>query len=696
MLRFLVVTTAFIFAAMGAVAHAKDRVALVIGNGGYQQFAHLPNAASDAELIEKSLTKVGFKTFFLKDGTRQQMADSLKLFIAAVNNQSSVVVYYAGHGIQYDDENYLIPVDSKLSSPSDLPLETFGLGMVTQALERAHPKISVIVLDACRNNPLRGQKNISLADAAVPGLAKITGPLGTFIAFATAPGQVATDGAKGNSPFTSALSEVMMAPGLPIEQVFKRVRERVIDETAGAQVPWDNSSLTSEFFFTNAVAGIPKFNAQAAEDAQSWQAAADVDTVEAYETYLRGFPNGLFTDLAQMRIGSLNEAKNKGSGGQTETEVSGLASDRKINAADDLSSWNAIPEKGRPEQYRDYLTRFPSGVFSKLARLRLEDASQGNLNQIQGITTKIRPNYEEFADTPLYPEITECDREAGHVQEIADPSVGVYFKQVVPGKAIPACLTALKQYPDSLRILMNYGRAIDAAGRHDEAREIYRTGADAGFPIAYRSLGDVYRDGRGLEKNLNEARYWYVLGAAKKNVFAEYNLALIYESGLGVEKNPLKAAYWLWRGAKQGFAPAMESLSKYYLDGTVLAKDPAQAELLLQGASEMGHIYAELRLGDLYIDGNELRKDPLAGARWISQAARQGYNEAQYRLASLYADGIGVSKDPAAALNWYTLAKSTGLVKANAPAGALAKKLGKKAAREADQFVKDFRSVAIK
>ncbi len=693
MLRYLITVLAAFLALSVTPLRAENRIALVIGNGGYQQLAHLPNAVSDAQLIDKSLTSVGFKTILITDGTRQQMVQSMKTFMEEITPETSVLVYYAGHGIQFGEENYLIPTDSQLSSASDLPLEAFSLRMITEQLERAHPRIAILVLDACRNNPLKRKGAVRAGeDQPAAGLAKATGPLGTFIAFATAPGQVATDGNKGNSPFTRALADLMTAPGLPIEQVFKRVRERVIDQTFGKQVPWDNSSLTRDFFFVEAFAGMPKFNPEASADAQAWQIAANEDIATSYETYLKTYPRGLFADLAQMRLDSFHQDNAP----KAEQQVASVARDRKINASDDLTTWNAIPEKGRPEQYRDYLEKFPDGVFSKLARLRLEDVSRSNLSEMTSITTKITPNYEEFAESPLYPEITDCDREAGHVQEIADPSVGVYFKQIVPERAVPACLSALKQYPDSLRILMNYGRAIDASGRHDEAREIYKSGAAAGFPIAFRSLGDVYRDGRGIEKNLNEARYWYVLGAAKKNVFAEFNLAVIYENGMGVEANPQKAAYWLWRAAKQGFAPAMEKLSGYYLDGKVLSKDPVQAELLLQGASEMGHIYAEYQLGNLYVDGGQLKRDPDAGLRWITQAARQGYNEAQYRLGTLYQDGVGVKKDPATALNWFTLAKLNGLEKAGEPADALAKSLGKSASRKAKQFAIEFKPLVVK
>ncbi len=153
MLRSIVLAACLVF--LAGPLRAENRIALVIGNGGYQQLARLPNAVSDAQLIDKSLTSVGFKTILITDGTRQQMVQSMKTFMEAVTPETSVLVYYAGRGIQFGEENYLIPTDSQLSSASDLPLEAFSLRMITEQLERAHPRIAILVLDACRNNPLK-------------------------------------------------------------------------------------------------------------------------------------------------------------------------------------------------------------------------------------------------------------------------------------------------------------------------------------------------------------------------------------------------------------------------------------------------------------------------------------------------------------------------------------------------------------
>jgi len=575
---------------LGAARAQEDaRIALIIGNSTYKSLPKLPNPVEDAHLMESALKAVGFETITIVDATQQKFIEGMKTLSSKIGPESSVVVFYAGHGIQYQNENYLIPIDSELSDSASLPFEAFSLKLVTEQIARVQPKIAIFILDACRNNPLETNRSAGTGSAtpngATRGLARTTGPLGTYVAYATAPGQVATDGRGKNSPFTRALAQVMTTPGLPIEQVFKRVRERVVDDTKGVQIPWDNSSLIKDFFFKTALADEPQFSVEATQDAQAWQVAATADTQKAYATYRDAFPQGLFADIAETRL----KADANTEANAPDVAALELPVNRTVDTSSDLLTWNDVVGSSDPDRYRDYLEKYPDGLFAKLARLRLEDLSKGSLGEVTSLNTKLSPQFAEFEETPLYPEITECDRQAGHVQEIADPSVGVYFKEIVPEKAIPACLEALKQFPDSLRILVNYARAIDAAGRHDEAREIYRMGAEKGFPIAMRSLGDVYRDGRGVDKNLNEARYWYVLGAAKRNVFAEYNLGLIFLQGLGVPENKEKAVFWFWRAARQGFAPAMQRLAGFYIAGDVVEKDAQQGRILLQGAAEMGN-----------------------------------------------------------------------------------------------------------
>lgn len=676
-----------LLAATAATAGDSARVALIIGNSAYKSLPQLPNPSRDARVMDDALKAVGFETITVIDATREDVVKAMKTLTSKIRPDSSVVIFYAGHGIQFDDENYLIPVDSELSDEASLPFEAFSLKLVTDQIDRVKPKIAIFILDACRNNPLEKKSRSAGAGGMVRGLARATGPLGTFIAFATAPGEVATDGQGKNSPFSRALAQVIATPGLPIEQVFKRTRERVVKETGGAQVPWDNSSLIDDFFFKAALSDEPQFSAQAAQDAQAWQIASTTDTQAAYGTYLGAFPQGLFADIASTRLTTANHKPME----ETEDVAAlSLPPNRTTDATTDLLTWNAISTSDDPAQYNDYLAKYPEGLFANLARLRLADLSKGSVAEVTNLKKKLSPRFAEFEETPLYPEITECDRLAGHVQEIADPSVGVYFREIVPEKAIPACLGALKQFPDSLRILVNYARAIDAAGRHDEAREIYRMGAEKGFPIALRSLGDVYRDGRGVDKDLTEARYWYVRGAAKNNVFAEYNLALIFLEGKGVAQNKEKAVFWFWRAARQGFGPAMQRLANFYISGDVVKKDEQQGRILLQGAAEMGVNAAKLRYGELLLDGIGGEKDVESGRQWIENAAHSGDGSAQAKLGTIYKDGIGGKRDLQQALNWLVLAEKSGASYAKDAALPLEMELGQAGLKKARKFAESF------
>ncbi|MCA0339382.1 MAG: caspase family protein, partial [Proteobacteria bacterium] len=152
MQRLCLLLVLFFSMATAAFAAADNRVALVIGNGKYTDLPRLPNAQSDAKLMEKALSAAGFKIVSVIDGDRQQMVRALKSLTEALTPETNLVVYYAGHGIQFADENYLIPTDSQLTSSSDLPLEAFSLKMITEQIERARPRIAVFIVDACRNN----------------------------------------------------------------------------------------------------------------------------------------------------------------------------------------------------------------------------------------------------------------------------------------------------------------------------------------------------------------------------------------------------------------------------------------------------------------------------------------------------------------------------------------------------------------
>jgi len=223
---------------------AEDRVAFIIGNGGYPKSLALKNPLNDATAIEKQLTSLGFETKSYKDlkvaevsGLRQQMESRIK-------RNTVLFFYYAGHGVQIDGRNYLLPVDATLNDGDKASQESLYLGDVLHAIERMRPKMAVVILDACRDNPFKDQKN---SPAAKQGLARVDPPTSTVVFYATRPGGTAQDGDDENGVFTKALLQEIVKPEQPLEVLFRRVSTAVYKNTRGEQEPWIEGVIREEF-----------------------------------------------------------------------------------------------------------------------------------------------------------------------------------------------------------------------------------------------------------------------------------------------------------------------------------------------------------------------------------------------------------------------------------------------------------------
>lgn len=221
---------------------AEPRTALVIGNGAYSD-APLRNPVNDAHDMAAKLRELGFQVIERFDADRQTLRQALREFEQQLRQQRGVgLFYYAGHGVQLKGQNYLIPVGVDIRQEFEIPDEGVDADAVLRAMESASNGLNIVILDACRNNPFAR----SLGNR---GLARMDGPVGTFIAYATAPGSISKDGTGRNSPYTQNLLAAMSIPGLTLEQVFKQVLIGVERETSGSQVPWVASSLRGEFYF---------------------------------------------------------------------------------------------------------------------------------------------------------------------------------------------------------------------------------------------------------------------------------------------------------------------------------------------------------------------------------------------------------------------------------------------------------------
>lgn len=242
-----------------APATTEKRVALVMGNSRYEA-SPLRNPVNDANLVASTLREMGFDVIARTDVNLREMQSAVREFSRKIHNGSIGLFYYAGHGMQSGGRNFLIPIGAQIEAEGDVVLEALDLNSVLEQMGQAQNRLNIVILDACRNNPFaRSFRSYS------QGLAQVNAPAGTFIAYATAPGQTASDGKGQNGLYTQELMANMRSPALPIEEVFKRVRVQVRQKSNGVQIPWDASSLEGSFYFvpgTATASGPPPATAQ--------------------------------------------------------------------------------------------------------------------------------------------------------------------------------------------------------------------------------------------------------------------------------------------------------------------------------------------------------------------------------------------------------------------------------------------------
>jgi hypothetical protein len=288
----------------GGIDGRTPRLALVIGNAAYGQ-QPLKNPTRDASEIATRLERAGFAVTLRLDATRQQFIDAINAFAKAVGDKRAVgVFYFAGHGLQLNWRNFLVPVDAKIRAIADIQAQTVDLGALVAALSRARNPLNVIVLDACRDNPFG--KDYLTDDK---GLTQIDAPPGTLLAYATSPGIVAADGEGENGLYTENLLREILVPGAKVEDVFKRVRLGVRRTSKGAQVPWESTSLEDDFYFMPPPAAQKTVPEQAQRefeaDLAQWLQLRQAGDINAIENFLRTRPSGKFSELADHRLDEL-------------------------------------------------------------------------------------------------------------------------------------------------------------------------------------------------------------------------------------------------------------------------------------------------------------------------------------------------------------------------------------------------------
>ena len=310
---------------LAVVSPSEKRVALVIGNDAYENAVSLDNAVFDARAVADAFRKLGFQVVDGYDLDIDNMRAKVSQFSAALSDSRSAVIYYAGHGISVDEENYLIPTDIALKSPTDLDLNAISVSLLLKQMKR-DDRVNIVILDACRENPFAAElaKHKTRALVVERGLSRIDGDLarGTLIAFASDPKSTAQDGPPGqHSPFTEAFLAHLFDPGATIDTVMSRVRNDVWEKTGHNQLPWVNTSLIGEYKLNpqpqesigkSTEPSDPAGTSADARESQEnllWESAQHSDLAADYQSYLDTFPSGVFAQMAKNRIANTGAAR---------------------------------------------------------------------------------------------------------------------------------------------------------------------------------------------------------------------------------------------------------------------------------------------------------------------------------------------------------------------------------------------------
>ena len=288
-------------------AWAAKRVALVLGNSAYQNVARLPNPVNDGAAIAATLKDAGFDVVDSRhDLPAAETRRALRDFADRARDADIAVVYYAGHGIEVDGTNYLIPVDARLERDTDVYDEAFSLDRVLLAIEPAK-RLRLVILDACRDNPFAKIMKRTVASRAIgQGLAKVEpASPNTLIAYAAKAGSTAADGDSRNSPFTSALVKHITTPGLDVRKAFGFVRDDVLKNTSNRQEPYVYGSLGGDdVALVPAKAAAPASSAQA-DTRKDYELALQIGNKDALNAFLAQYPDGFYANLARLQLAKI-------------------------------------------------------------------------------------------------------------------------------------------------------------------------------------------------------------------------------------------------------------------------------------------------------------------------------------------------------------------------------------------------------
>ena len=533
-----------------------QRVALVIGNAAYQG-SPLANPVNDARAVAARLRRLGFDVTLRENLKTREIGSTYRDFRTKIKPGAVALVFYAGHGLQVKGQNYFPAVDSDIASEEDVPLQSLNLATLLDNMEEAKAGVSLVLLDACRDNPYSRRFR-----SATRGLAKVEAASGTLIHYATKPGSVAADGDGKNGTYTEALLAQLDSP-LPVELMLKQVTNLVVNKTKGKQEPWVEGSLRGDFYFNGkAVAQVTPVQAPSidpyANERSFWDSVKDSRNTDELKAYVDRFPNGLFLELAQSRLTLL-------------TPSPPVPASALIDPAAEARNYEAAQAQRRLGNYQgaivalqNFLVQYPKSNLAPRAEYWTAD-SYFNLRDFMRALASAQTLIQSYPNSMTVPDailiIASSKLEMGDV--IAGKNSLEEILQKFPiseaaGKARRRLAAITVVPPTGVEPLVN----LSPPKGDENAQRLYRLATDKNDAAAQVDLGYLYANGTsGLERNDFEAARLFRLSADQGNTLGQINLGSFYENGRGGLGRDEASAVRLYQlAAVQGNAWARDRL----------------------------------------------------------------------------------------------------------------------------------------
>ncbi|MCV0426688.1 MAG: caspase family protein [Roseibium sp.] len=701
---------------LGLAAVSEDagrRVALVIGNQDYQHVEPLENPLNDTKEISRILREADFEVTIGTNLNKKELEGVVRRFLRELNDGDTALFYYSGHALQVGDANFILPVDAKLSSQYDLEFESLKVSHLLDYMKAAS-SLQILMLDACRDNPFEiaslfwGEQEYSLGKTR--GLRRIPNKLGSFISYATRPGQVAYDGEGPMSPFTTSVVNNALDPTLEIKDLMTRVRDEVVRKTGGQQIPYEDSTLVTSFYFVPPkpepiVTAHHRVSIPVGDDAVALNIPAPVQpeggslratlTLSPEKGELR-LPDGKAVaegeSLGAEELASLEFVPTGSASGdveligyQVEDEWGGSASAIASITIVQAETEVAAPE---PEENRQELLTATLNWLSNAAQKGAVEADIGVGPQA------IYPDapVNGLPATSDWLKVVSVDSDLqlssdGRLLQAGDrfpvsaltsltvrPQIGSEtearrFELELPAQSAqaPETITQIVQ-PRVAQCdqLATQPFDLQAVTEGRLANELDPAAVDKACEeamTAYPAVGRfVFQRGRGafaagdLERAISYFEQAYQMG----HVRAGQVLGRMYYLGAGIDRDRKKAVELYRKGAERGDAYALHSLGMAEIKGEGTDQDEkAGLEKLLQSV-EAGHTFSFNAIGNFYLRGTHVEENTDRAVYYFNRSASREDIYGYLNMGTLYRDGKGIPKDYEAALGWFKKAHDGG------------------------------------